>query len=213
MRSSETSGTPATTRKRGRNQTSAAGSLSLLAVPKLKISDQTPPHLPAVELSGRAPPKEGIKQPPGRQTLLSKSPKQQIKPVAAAIPGGKENRPVRLNQPAQAGTVKPPVRQATVRASRTPQKDSATHAALPAPCTSDRQSVGLQHSTKIQGLSATASISGTAVDTQSARPDLILAKHDQGTCASSVCREADQALMAQGLPLACHTAINKRRCG
>lgn len=203
MRSSEMSGTPATTRKRARNQTSAAGSLSLLAVPKLKVSDQLPSA--ASEPSALAPPKKATNQPPERQTLLSKSPKLRIKSPTTAAHQGKENKPF---MPAQASTVKLPVRHSAIRASRTPQKDSSTHGNVPVPCTSDSLTAALQHATK---LSATASQSFTAVDRQSARPDAIPAKHDQADCAGiAVCTEADQAL--QDVPLACHTAINKRRC-
>lgn len=205
MRSSETSGTPATTRKRARNQTSAAGSLSLLAVPRLKVSNQLPS--PALELSGCAPPNKATNQPPERQILLSKSPNHPVRYPTAAAARGKENKPF---TPAQASLVKLPVRHAAVRASRTPEKDSTTHDNMPVPCSSDRLSAALHPATNS---SPAASRSVTAVDKQNARPGAIPAEYDQADCAGiAVCIEADQALMAQDVPLACHTAINKRRC-
>ena len=233
MRSAESSGTPATTRKRARNQTSAAGSLSLLAVPKLKVNGPTPPP-DALDLSRLAAPKESIKSEAGTQIPMIKSPKQRMRTAAAAMHRGKENGPVTLTQPAQASTMKLPAHHASTnkptipsnnltdpkhtlpvatRVSRTPRKASN----LPAPGTSDRLSATLQHSVNKHGPSMTAGQLITAPAIHSAMSDPTPAKHDCAGVSDSaaICAEADQALTVQDVPLACHTAINKRRydCG
>ena len=240
MRSTEASCTPATTRKRARNQTPAAASLSLLAVPKLKAGDPNPP--PGAEPSQPARPEESAKQHIGTYMPLSaKSSKQHMKTADTAVGRGKENRPVTNTQPTQANTTKLPVRQASgdkpavfidkwpepkhklpapITATKTAESYSNVQEAVPAPVTSDRLSPSLQHSDKLHGPSATCWQHVIEADLHSAMPDPIPFEQQHAGCSRitdspAVCTEVDQAFLAEGVPLACHTAINKRRfdCG
>ena len=233
MRSTEASGTPATTRKRARNQTSAAGSLSLLAVPKLKVGDPAPP--PAAEPSPLARHKESAQPHTGAHTPFSKSPKERTKTADTAVHRGKENRPVTKTQPAQTKTTKLPARQASsnkpaglienwpepkqpllaaITATKTAQSYSPIHEALSAPVTSDRLCPSLQHSDNLHSPSATARQHVTQIDLHSGMPDPSPVEQQQARYSDSpaICTEVDQAFLAPGVPLACHTAINKRRC-
>lgn len=233
MPSTEASGTPATTRKRARNQTSAAGSLSLLAVPKLKVGDLTAPFVAAPSQLAR--PRESAKPHIGARKLLSESPRQHMKTADTAVHGGKENRSVTNTQPAQANTTKLPVNQssnkpavmtgnrpepklpAAITAAKTTESYSTIQQTVPTPITSDRLLPSLRHSDKLHGPGATAQQQGTKVDVCSAMLDPQPVEQQQAGCSGiadspTVCTEVDQAFLAQGVPLACHTAINKRRC-
>lgn len=224
MRPVEASGTPASTRKRARNQTSTAGSLSLVAVPKLKAGDATdPPQLARL--------KEDTRSQVGMQMPVLKSPKQQMKVAANAVRGGKENRPLTISQPAPVtkhassnksavslGNLPEPKHKlsAAVTTTKTAKLQSSVQEALPAPVTSVRLSPPWQHSDHQHGPSSTARQHVTVADSHNSMPNPSSAKHDQACCSGmsespAVCTEAEQALLAHGVPLACHTAINKRR--
>lgn len=235
MRSVEASGTPATTRKRARNQTLTAGPRSLVSVPKLKVGDATFPPAAAADPSQLARPKEGIKSQVGTQMPVLRSPKQPLKVAGNAVHRGKENRPLTISQPGPASTMQLPVQHASsnkpalpvgnppepkyklsaaVTTTKTAKHQSSIQETLPA-LTSDRLSPPLRHSDHQHGPSMTARQHATGVDSHNAMPHPSSAKHHQA-CSSisdnpAVCTEADQALLAQGVPLACHTAINKRR--
>ena len=216
MRSVEASGTPATTRKRARNQASTAGLLSLVSVPKLKAGD--------------ARLQEDTKSQVGMQMPILRSPKQHMKVADNAVHRGKENRPLTASQPAPASTTssnKPTVSvgnlpepkrklSAAVATTKTAKHHSGFQEPRPTPVRSHRLSPSLQHSDHQHGLSMTARQHGSVVDVHNAMPNPSSAKHHQACCSGvsespAVCTEADQALLAQDVPLACHTAINKRR--
>lgn len=238
MRSVEASGTPATTRKRARNQTSTAGYLSLVSVPKLKVGKATSP--PAETDPSQLPmPKEGTKSQVGTQMPVLRSPKQHLKVAGNAVHRGKENRPRTVSQPAPASTTQLPVQHAfnkpavsvsnlpepkhklsaEVTTTKTAKHHSGVQETQPMPVRSDRLSPPLQHSDYVvhqHGLSTTTRRNVTVVDSHKAMPTPSSAQHHQARCSGisespAVCTEADQALLAQGAPLACHTAINKRR--
>lgn len=226
MRSVEASGTPATTRKRARSQSSTAGSLSLVSVPKLKAGDATA----AADPSQLARLKEDTKSQVGVQIPVPKSPKQRMKVATNAVSGGKENRPLAISQPAPASTTslnRPTVSvdnlpeanhkvSTAVTTAKTVKHHSGVQETRPTPVRSQRLSPSLQHSDHQHGPSMTARQHVTVIDVHNAMPNPSSAKPHEVCCCGisespAVCTEADQALSAQGVPLACHTAINKRR--
>ena len=223
MRSTEASGTPATTRKRARNQTSAAGSLSLLEVPKLKAGDPNPP------------PEAQLKPHIGTHMPLLKSTKQHMKTADTAVHRGKENRPVTDTQPAQANMAKLRFCQASsnkpivfngnrpgpkhklpgaITVTKTAESYSTSQEASPAPATSESLSPSLQHSDNLHGPSASGRQHATEAELHSGMSDPNPFEQQQaGRSSITDSTEVDQAFLAQDVPLACHTAINKRRFG
>ena len=96
MPSSEATRTPATSRKRARCQPSAAASLSLLAVPKLKSCDSVPAEIQTASATGRGKVNGGSKLKAAQPFQVPS--KQACKAVTAGTPGDKENEPAHLNQ-------------------------------------------------------------------------------------------------------------------
>lgn len=97
MPSSEATRTPATSRKRARCQPSAATSLSLLAVPKLKSCNSVPADIQTATATGRCV--NGGSKLNASQPVQASS-KQACKAVTAGTPRDKENQPARLNRAA-----------------------------------------------------------------------------------------------------------------
>ena len=223
--------TPATTRKRARSQIATAGSLSLLSVPKLKIGDSVP-SCPCLNSSQAATSHDYNQKLTGRQSPVPRASKQPARDAASSNHKGKENRLNTHTQPEQAKFMQLP------RAGKVPgltEKSSDSRHILPAEVgtgkmptrvVTAKENLPAHFSTSaspsqlsltmhdVNGTShARISADGEAT-TRTAVLGQVLDKHSSGVCAGVIAAtsEAEQALLVQDVPLACHTAINKRRC-
>lgn len=219
--------TPATTRKRARSQTTTAGSLSLLAVPKLKLGES----VTSCPGSGSLRPatwRDDDQKSTGKHSPMPRASKQHAKDAASSITKGKENRPhghpdqAKLAQHTHAGKTlgltdvfshRKQTLPAETAAAKMPRKVVTAKDNLPAPCFTSASPTQLS----VHNVSGTSHPRVAAADeatTRTAELKPVPDKHSSGVCAGMTAgiNGAEQALLAQDVPLACHTAINKRRC-
>ncbi|DBA89082.1 hypothetical protein WJX77_006086 [Trebouxia sp. C0004] len=230
MPSSEATRTPATSRKRARCQPSAATSLSLLAVPKLKSCDSVPADIQTASATGRGSVK-------GRSKLKAAQPvqapsKQACKAVTARTSGDKENQSVHLNQAAGPHAKQTMPQQSSVQLEQ--QANMGTQPQLLAKVSSASVVIAMDRVIRVSQQAAVSFLASGTIKSESA------AVVPQNVCASSspesqhvdsevhpdLVKQPNLAMLAPSpsfhakdeeehhvtdVPLACQTAINNRR--
>ena len=245
----EVTRTPATARKRAKCQASATGSLSLLAVPKLKAGD-------SVKLDAQVPVSAhaGCNADASKHKATRKASEQQTSGPPAVASAGKENQSAKVSwsanidstapqppsQVQQTATQKTSKQQATDSASQQPQaqhvpmtlaKPSSTSQKAPQPLQAAASLPG-SYVTATNGVRSVGQSEGAAVILSKAdskgRPEAGVdyaraavesssVKHDVTAAAMplqspALAAEAEQQVLVEDeVPLACQTAINKRR--
>lgn len=230
MPSSEATRTPAISRKRARCQPSAATSLSLLAVPKLKTCDSVPADTQTASATGRDRVTGGSKL-KAAEPVQAPS-KQACEAVTVGTPGDKENQPARPHR-----TAGPYAKQSMPQQSAVRLEQQASMGAQPQLLAKVSSASVVNGLDRVMRVSQQAAVSFPASDTSKSKSAAIVpqtvraasnpdSQHVDSEMNPDPIKQTNLAVPAPSpsfhaedeqehhvgdVPLACQAAINKRR--